>query len=120
MTICAHHVCGKEQRIWIHTKDSYSSVEKHLYCTQCGTVQNLSDDRPKALGYWMNKLGWIGFELGLSQCQKRLIATELEKNPYLNDTFGSFGSGQEELFLQIVSSYCDLSKLDCQRILSSR
>lgn len=115
MTIRTHHMCGKEQSIWIQTKDEYSTVERHLYCTDCGVIQNRSDDRPKALGYWMNKLGTLGFQLGLTQCQKRLIAKELEKNPYLNDMFGSFGSSQEELFLSILSSYCDVSKVEYHR-----
>jgi len=112
MKACSHHLCGKENRIWLQTKDSYSSVEKHVYCTSCGVIQNISDDRPKAVGYWMNKLGLISFEIGLSQCQKRLIAKEIENNEYFHDTFGSFGSSQKELFMKIVSSYCDVSSLD--------
>lgn len=116
MTLCAHHVCGKNQSIWIHTKDEYSSVEKHLFCVECGVIQNRSDDRPKTVGYWMNKLGLLGFELGLSQCQKRLIAKEIEKQSYLHDMFGAFGSGQKELFRKIVSCYCDVSNVDFDRI----
>jgi hypothetical protein len=117
MTSCAHHMCGKEESIWIHTKDSYSSVEKHLYCTSCGVIQNISDDRPKAVGYWMNKLGVIGLELELTQCQKRLIAKEQEENEYFHDNFGSFGSGQKELFIRIISSYCDTSSIDFDTVL---
>jgi hypothetical protein len=117
MTSCSHHVCGKDNSIWFHTNDIYSSVEKHLYCTSCGVIQNISDDRPKAVGYWMNKLGSISFELGLTQCQKRLIAKEIEKNDYFHDSFGSFGSSQKELFMRIISSYCDTSALDFDAVL---
>ena len=112
MTSCSHHVCGKENSIWLQTKDLYSSVEKHLYCTSCGVIQNISDDRPRAVGYWMNKLGSISYELGLTQCQKRLIAKEIETNEYLTDSFGSFGSRQKELFVRIVSSFYDTSSID--------
>jgi hypothetical protein len=78
----------------------------------CGVLQNISDDRPKAVGYWMNKLGSLCCELGLTQCQKRLIAKEIENNDYFHDSFGSFGSSQKELFIKIVSSYCDTSRID--------
>ena len=117
MTTCSHQVCGKENRIWLHTKDFYSSVEKHLYCTSCGMIKNISDDRPKAVGYWMNKLGYISYKLGLTQCQNRLIAKQIETNDYFTDTFGSFGSSQKELFMRIVSSYCDTSAIDFDAIL---
>jgi len=112
MRACSHQVCGKEKSIWFHTKDCYSSVKRHLYCTNCGVIQNISDDRPKAVGYWMNKLGSISFELGLTQCQKRLIAKEIENTDYFHDSFGSFGSSQKGLFIKIVSSYCDASRID--------
>ena len=117
LTACSHHVCGKENRIWLHTKDFYSSVEKHLYCTKCGLIKNISDDRPKAVGYWMNKLGYINYKLGLTQCQNRLIAKQIETNDYFTDTFGSFGSSQKELFIRIVSSYCDTSAIDFDAVL---
>ena len=112
MTVCSHQVCGKDKSFWFHTKDCYSSVERHSYCALCGVIQNISDDRPKALGYWMNKLGSLSYELGLTQCQKRLIAKEIEKNDYFHDNFGTFGSSQKELFIKIVSSYCDTSRID--------
>lgn len=115
--LCDHHVCGKDQSIWIQTKDEYSTVERHLYCTECGVIQNRSDDHPKAVGYWMNKLGVLCFELKLSQCQKRLIAKEIEQQPYLHDLFGSFGSGQRELFKRIVSRYCNVTKVDLESML---
>jgi len=60
----------------------------------------------------MNKLGSISFELGLTQCQKRLIAKEIENTDYFHDSFGSFGSSQKGLFIKIVSSYCDASRID--------
>ena len=80
-------------------------------------IQNISDDRPRAVGYWMNKLGSISYELGLTQCQKRLVAKEIETNEYFADSFGSFGSRQKELFITILSSFCDTSSIDFDTIL---
>jgi hypothetical protein len=113
MDHCTHKSCGKEHRIWLpSTPDSYGSIERHPFCTSCGLVQNLSDDRPKALGFWMNKLARLAYDLDLSQCQKRLIAKNLESDSYFNDTFGAYGSGQKELFITIVNKYCDTSRID--------
>ena len=117
MTKCSHHVCGREKSVWFHTKDCYSSVKKHTYCTTCGVIQNISDDRPKAIGYWMNKLGFLCSELGITHCQKRLIAKEIETNEYFTDSFGSFGSCQKELFKRIVSSHCDTSTIDFDAVI---
>jgi len=112
ITACSHKVCGKEKNIWFPTKDRYSSVKRHVYCINCGRIQNISDDRPRPVGYWMNKLGSLSFDLDLTQCQKRLIAKEIENTEYFHDTFSSFGSGQKALFIKIVSSYCDASAID--------
>ena len=119
MRVCSHRLCGKEKQVWFRTTDLYSSVARHSYCSECGVIQNLSDDRPKAIGYWMNKLGALCLELGLAQCQKRLIAKELENTAYFHDTFGSFGSGQKALFKKIVSSHCDCSSIDFDSFLRS-
>lgn len=118
MKSCSHTVCGKEERIWLPSNDQrYGSVEKHSWCTTCGVVQNISDDRSKNSGYWMNKLSFVVSELELTQCQKRLIAKEIESIEYFCDTFSAFGSCQKELFIKTVSKYCDASKIDFDLIL---
>lgn len=119
MTSCEHIICGKENCIWLPTKpDHYSSIERHRWCKNCGMIQNKSDDLPKKIGYWMNKLGSISYELGLTQSQKRLIAKKIESNEYFHDTFSVYGSSQKELFINIVSSYCDTSKIDFDDFIS--
>ncbi len=121
MKSCSHTVCGKEERIWLPSNDQrYGSVEKHSWCTTCGVVQNISDDRSKNSGYWMNKLSFVANDLELTQCQKRLIAKELESIEYFCDTFSAFGSCQEELFIKTVSKYCDTSKMDFDLILEQK
>ena len=118
MTSCTHALCGKENRIWLSsTTDKYGAIEQHQWCTTCGMVQNKSDDRPKKMGYWMNKLGVLCYELGLTQTQKRLIAKNLENHEYFHDIFGSYGSSQKKLFMQIVSRYCDASRIDFDELI---
>lgn len=113
MSSCSHTVCGREHRIWVPMDTSrYASIQRHPYCTLCGVVKNISDDQSKGIGYWMNKLALISSQLDLTQCQKRRIAKDLERHEYLHDTFGAFGSGQQEVFLKIVSKHCDISMID--------
>lgn len=117
MTSCSHQICGKQRRVWFSSSmNNYGSIEKHPYCTSCGAIQNISDDRPKDVGYWMNKLGYISHDLRLTQVQKRLIAKELEHHEYFHDTFSSFGSSQKELFIQIVSKHVDISRVDLDTV----
>ena len=113
MTKCDHRICGREDRVWLPSKDiKYGSIEKHPWCVECGTVKNISDDRPQTIGFWMNKVSIVACELKLTQCQKRLIAMEIKSNDYFNDCFGAFGSSQIREFIKIVDKYCDASLLD--------
>jgi hypothetical protein len=116
--ICTHVTCGKEEKVWVpRSHENGTDVEKHPWCKNCGDVKNISDDRPKNIGYWMNVLAIIASELDLAQVQKRLIAKKLQACEDLHDTYGTFGSAQEELFLSIVSEHCCLKQLDLETIL---
>ena len=116
---CRHQVCGKQDRVWLSdTPDKFGSIEQHTWCTECGLVKNRSEDRPKKIGYWMNKLGFICYELGITQTQKRLMAKRIEEEAYFQDSFGAYGSGQQELFIQIISIYCDTSRIDFDELFS--
>ncbi len=117
---CTHQVCGKEDRIWVSdTPDNFGSIEQHKWCMECGLIQNRSEDRPKKIGYWMNKLGSICYELDITQVQKRLIAKKIEEEEYFKDSFGAYGSGQKELFIKIVSEYVDTSRIDFDELFVS-
>ena len=114
---CAHRSCSKDRYVWFPASFSNTTdVERHPWCVHCGVIQNLSADRPKKEGYWMNVLGRIATEGNLAQCQKRLIAKEIKDCMYLQDTFGTFGSAQKQLFISIVSKYCDLSLINLETI----
>ncbi len=116
---CTHQACAKEQKVWFPTHfHNDTAVERHSWCVHCGTVRNVSDDRPRKKGFWMSALSRVAYELSLAQCQKRLMSKEIEAHEYLDDTFGAFGSDQKEVFVEIVSRYCDPSNIDLDRIIS--
>lgn len=110
---CNHVICKREDNIWFPTNFiNRTDLEIHPWCLECGDIKNISNDRPKSLGHWMNILGSISHELDLTQCQTRLIAKELESSRYLCDTFGTFGSSQRDVFISIVSKHCDIKGLN--------
>ena len=119
MNQCCHTECGKDDRLWLPSTDiRYGDIEKHPWCKICGVVKNISDDRPKKIGYWMNKLTIISNKLSLKQCQIRLIAKEIESCKYFQDMFGTFGSDQKELFIKIISKYANICSIDINSFLS--
>jgi hypothetical protein len=77
----------------------------HPWCTKCGVIKNISDDRPKKLGYWMNELSRLAKNRSFSQSQVRLIAKSLQSHESFHDLFGVNGSVQEKIFLKIVKKY---------------
>jgi len=104
---CKHRVCSKDENIWFPTAfQNRTDYERHPWCVECGDIKNISEDQPKPIGYWMNLLGRIGFLLDMTQCQKRLIAQDMLSCEYLCDTFGTFGSAQQDLFFSIVRKHC--------------
>ena len=115
MQNCEHKICGKEKRVWLpNTEPRFGSIEKHPWCITCGLVKNISDDRPKSIGYWMNILSIISTDHDLKQVQKRLIAKEIEDSDIFHDSFGSFGSDQKKMFIKILRKYIFInsSKID--------
>jgi len=118
MVRCSHESCGRKHRIWLpktftspeNTRTTSSSgksdVSLHYWCVLCGCVQNISDDRPKKMGYWIDILSKIAQEYLVTQSQKRLIIKELESNEYFDDIYGITGSAQEEIFVKTIQKYC--------------
>jgi len=116
---CEHLECGREEQIWLPSLDEgLGDTKKHTWCKNCGTIKNISDDRPKKIGYWMNKLSIISGELSLKQCQRRLIAKEIESCVSFQDMFGTFGSDQKGLFIDIVSRSAHIRFSEIESIIS--
>jgi hypothetical protein len=119
---CSHKNCSKENRIWLPeiitssndtrspSSTGQSNIALHHWCVLCGCIQNISDDRPKKMGYWINILAKIAQEYSLSQSQKRLVIKTLESNEFFDDMYGTTGSAQRRVFVKIVQNYCKLGE----------
>lgn len=120
MAKCSHESCSREYRTWLpkatthlgnmksSSSNGRSDVSLHYWCVLCGCVQNISDDRPQKIGYWINILSKMARECSLTQSQKRLVVKELESNEPFEDMYGTTGSAQREVFVNTVKKYCNL------------
>lgn len=113
MAHCEHKSCGAAEKVWLpYEFDGRSrGLKPHSYCIHCGVVRNISADRAKPMGYYMNILA----RLGITKVQIRLIAKELERADF-DDAYYMTRSEQKEVFISVVQKY---SKVREDRIRAS-
>jgi hypothetical protein len=108
---CCHESCGFEERIWLPERlSTKSDVALHQWCVLCGVIRNISDDRPKKIGFWINVLSRIAKRFSLTETQKRLMVKEIESNECFEDLYGTTGSAQREVFIKAIEKYCNLGE----------
>ncbi len=100
---CEHKSCGSSEKVWLpySFEGRERGLKPHPFCTDCGLVKNLSSERPREVGYYMNVIASLGKRYKVAQVQMRLIAQEMEKER-LDDAYGMDRQQQEKLFLNIV------------------
>jgi hypothetical protein len=81
-------------------------LKSHPYCVLCGTVKNISSDRARSIGYYMNILS----NLPVTKVQIRLIAKDMEELEGFDDTFSMSSFTQEQFFINVVKKYSGLSE----------
>ncbi len=110
MSKCKHISCNHKDKIWISEENSYD-IKRHPWCINCGVVKNISTDRPKKLGFWMNILSRLSNSHKIKKCQIRLISKELQESDLFNDLYSISGSSQKKLFLGVIKKYTNLNLL---------
>ncbi len=111
--VCSHKNCCHEEKIWLPQEPSHTSEDVlHHWCIRCGLVKNISEDRPKNIGYWVNILSRLSHRFSIAQCQKRLIIKEMQSNEEFGDLYGLTGSSQKEFFIDIVKKHCNICTND--------
>jgi len=94
---------------------SKMTLALHPYCDNCGLVRNVGPDRPKKLGYYVDKLSELerylkqedskGSHNKLTEAQKRLIVKDMKDHEVFNDLYGVMASTQREKFIDTVQKY---------------
>ena len=111
--LCSHENCNQEEKILIPIENNRGSETAfHPWCIHCGLIKNISEDRPKKIGYWMNVLSELSYRFSIPQCQKRLIAKELQTCEEFEDSYGLTGSSQKEFFINVVKKYSTICRND--------
>lgn len=105
---CSHKMCGSIQKVWLpfENRGLMKGLKSHPYCVLCGTVKNISSDRARPLGYYMNILS----NLPITKVQIRLIAKDMEGLDGFDDAFSISSFMQEQFFINVVKKYSGLSE----------
>ncbi len=103
MLDCEHKLSGSKEKIWLpyYFEGRERGLKPHPYCTECGLIKNLSSDRPRSMGFFMNLIAELGQRHKIAKIQVRLIALEMERLG-LDDNFGMDRQQQEDLFVDIA------------------
>jgi len=104
MSGCEHKISGSREKIWLpyYFEGRERGLKPHPYCTECGLIKNLSSEKPRSIGYFMNIIAELGTRHKIAQIQTRLIALEMERLA-LDDKFGMDRMQQEDLFVEVAT-----------------
>jgi hypothetical protein len=105
---CEHKICGSTQKVWLpfEPRGQMKGLKPHLYCLKCGFIKNISSDRARPIGYFMNVLS----HLSIAKVQTRMIAKELENIAAFDDVFSISEFTQEQIFIDAVRKYSNLAE----------
>ncbi len=103
MSACEHNLSGSREKIWLpyYFEGRERGLKPHPYCTECGLIKNLSSERLRSIGFFMNLIADLGQRHKIAKTQVRLIALEMERLR-LDDNFGMDRQQQEDLFVDIA------------------
>lgn len=109
MSACEHNLSGSREKIWLpyYFEGRERGLKPHPYCTECGLIKNLSSERLRSIGFFMNLIADLGQRHKIAKTQVRLIALEMERLR-LDDNFGMDRQQQEDLFVDIVVKILNL------------
>lgn len=112
MAMCEHKSCGSSEKVWLPYvfQGRELGLKPHPYCSDCGAVKNLSSERPRELGFYMNVVVSLSKNYKITQVQKRLIALEMDGLD-LDDKYTLDRHQQEKLFIEIVKKYVNVPEV---------
>ena len=100
--VCEHKSYGEKAWLPFEYQGRLRGLKAHPVCSECGLVKNVSSDRPRPIGHYINILIQLAEAYSLSRVQIRLISRELK---CLEDAYGFCRNQQEEVFKEIIHKY---------------
>ncbi|OPX82745.1 MAG: hypothetical protein A4E50_00123 [Methanosaeta sp. PtaB.Bin087] len=106
---CEHVSCGTKEKVWMphYYQGRECGLKPHPYCTECGLVKNLSSEKPRSIGFYVNIITSLKEDYRMAKAQIRLMALDM-KNYDIDDNYGMDRHQQEELFIKIVQKYANV------------
>jgi hypothetical protein len=107
--MCEHKSCGNAEKVWLPYvfMGRECGYKPHPYCTECGAVKNLSSQRPREIGFYVNLVVALSKSYRIAQVQMRLIALEMEMLE-LDDKYALDRLQQEKLFVKIIRKFVNV------------
>jgi len=112
--ICRHRSIDDDWLPLLRRK-SEMTLAPHPYCNKCGLVRNIGPDRPRKIGFYVDKLSELerylknedskGGKSKLTEAQKRLIVKDMAEQEVFNDLYGVLASTQKDKFIEIIRKY---------------
>ncbi|MBW6519361.1 MAG: hypothetical protein K0A89_12800 [ANME-2 cluster archaeon] len=119
---CIHESCGGVDKVWLPYKihNELKGLKPHPFCIHCGAIKNISQERLRTVGFYMNVLARIDTQISkITKVQMRLIAQELENSDDFHDTYAMTRDAQDSMFIDVVTKYCDVLKVHICSMLRS-
>jgi hypothetical protein len=118
---CDHVDCGSNEKVWLSyiVREHTIGLKSHPFCIHCGMVKNISSDRAKSKGYFINVISQIEKHLKIpgSSVRMRLVVKDLEKIEDFDDAYSMSKYAQEKTFISIVKKYYQISDRTIQQFL---
>jgi hypothetical protein len=114
--ICDHKSYGEVAWLTFQYKGRDRGLKAHPCCAKCGLVKNVSSDRPRPIGHYLNILGCLAKTHSVSRVQIRLISLELS---CLEDLYGFDRHQQEKVFKEIILKYAKIPERMIENALSA-
>jgi hypothetical protein len=111
---CSHESCGNLDKVWLPfmVNNQLNGLKPHPFCVHCGVIKNISQEKLRNVGFYMNVLARIDKHIArITKSQMRLIAWEIEKNDDFHDTYAMTRDAQDVIFINVVTKYCNVSEV---------
>lgn len=118
---CEHLDCGNTEKVWLpHSiREHTYGLKSHPFCIKCGMVKNISSDRAKGNGYFINVISQLDKHLKIpgSSVRMRLAVKELQKIEDFEDAYSMTKYSQEKMFINIIKKYYKIPDKTIQQFL---
>ena len=106
---CKHLDCANSEKIWLPytIRELSFGLHSHPFCIHCGMVRNITSERSKSIGYFINVISNIDKHIKTSgaSVRMRLAVKELQQIEDFEDNYSMSKYAQEIIFINIIMKY---------------